>query len=297
MIFLLSSVLNNGKLGMQDIYFEKIKFEEGKSFRLIYPEMRNKFFWHCHPEIELVYIEADSGIRHIGTHVSTYTHSDLVLIGNNLAHLNFDYRLQQDYTQIVIQLRTDFLGTALKNAPEFAKISALLHQADYGVAFQENTKIKIAELLKNLKNLDTFDQLLQIIKVFSLLAESVDGQILNKDLKSKAFLLKDKLRMGDIYEYIDKAYDQRPDVNVVAAKVNMTTPAFCRYFKRQTEMTFTDFVNQYRIERAKNLLMQGYNVLETCYAVGFESLSHFNKLFKTTEGRTPSAFKRSSRRI
>jgi AraC-like DNA-binding protein len=58
-------------------------------------------------------------------------------------------------------------------------------------------------------------------------------------------------------------------------------------------MTFTDFVNQYRIERAKNLLMQGKNITETCYAIGFESLSYFNKLFNKIVGENPSDFKRN----
>jgi AraC-like DNA-binding protein len=79
---------------------------------------------------------------------------------------------------------------------------------------------------------------------------------------------------------------------VVAAKVNFTTAAFCRYFKKQTNITFTDFVNQYRIDVAKNLLMQDKNVTETCYAIGFESLSYFNKLFKKIVGENPSDFKR-----
>ena len=98
--------------------------------------------------------------------------------------------------------------------------------------------------------------------------------------------------MGAVYEYIDAHYHSNPDVNVVARKVNLTTPAFCRYFKRQTNMTFTDFLNQYRIERAKNLLMQGDNVSETCYAIGLDSLSYFNKLFKALTGENPSDFRK-----
>jgi len=144
-----------------------------------------------------------------------------------------------------------------------------------------------------LEGLNSFDQLVQLIHIFRILADTKERTILNKDLSSKDFILKDKIRMGAIYEYIDKFYDQQPDVNRVAAKVHLTTPAFCRYFKRQTNMTFTDFVNQYRIERAKNLLMQDHNVTETCWAVGFESLSYFNKLFNKVVGENPSAFKRN----
>lgn len=57
-------------------------------------------------------------------------------------------------------------------------------------------------------------------------------------------------------------------------------------------MTFTDFVNQYRITQAKTLLLKDVSVSEACYEVGFESLSYFNKLFRTLTGENPSAFKK-----
>lgn len=278
---------------MNVIQLEKIVFEPGKSFKIFSPRLRNTFLWHYHPEVELVYVEADAGIRHVGTHISGYTASDLVFIGGNLPHLNFDYRLRHDYDQIVIQLKTDFLGAAIDIAPEFEQISRLFKTGDYGIVFHGETKKRVAQKLKELTTLDSFHQLLAIIHIFQILAESEECTILNKDLSSSAFILKDKIRMGAIYEYIDANYDQKPDVNSVADKVHLTTPAFCRYFKRQTNMTFTDFVNQYRIERAKNLLMQEKNVTETCYAVGFESLSYFNKIFNKVVGLNPSSFKRN----
>ena len=277
---------------MNEIQLEKVDFDAGKSFKLFSPRLRNTFLWHYHPEVELVYVEADAGIRHVGTHISTYTQSDLVFIGGNLPHLNFDYRLRNDYHQIVIQLRTDFLGTAISLVPEFSLISNLFKRAAYGIAFGGETKRIVAEKLKQLSTMPPLGQLTQLIHIFQLLAISTDGEKLNNDLNSTNFILKDKIRMGAVYEYIDTSYHQKPDVNIVAQKVNLTTPAFCRYFKRQTNITFTEFVNQYRIERAKNLLMQNRNVSETCYAVGFESLSYFNKLFKQVVGENPSNFRR-----
>jgi AraC-like DNA-binding protein len=216
-----------------------------------------------------------------------------VFIGGNLPHLNFDYRLRSDYHQIVIQLRTNFLGTALALAPELSLIKQLFKAAEYGIAFNGQTKQLVAEKLKQLGNLNSLEQLLTLINIFQLLADSTETETLNTDLTSRDFILKDKIRMGAIYEYIDANFHQKPDVNIVAQKVNLTTPAFCRYFKRQTNITFTEFVNQYRIERAKNLLMQNHNVSETCYAIGFESISYFNKLFKQITGENPSDFRRN----
>ncbi len=278
---------------MNQIQLEKIAFEKDKSFKLFSPRLRNTFFWHYHPEFELVFVEADAGIRHVGSHISGYTQSDLVFMGANLPHLNFDYRLRYDYQQIVIQLKSDFLGTAVSTAPEFNAIHHLFKNAAYGIAFYGETKLLVVQKLKQLQNLEPFEQLIQLIHIFQLLAESREQTLLNNDLSGTAFILKDKIRMGAVYEYIDQFYDQEPDVNQVASKVHLTTAAFCRYFKRQTHMTFTEFVNQYRIERAKNLLMQDHNVTETCYAVGFESISYFNKLFNKIVGENPSSFKKN----
>jgi AraC-like DNA-binding protein len=278
---------------MDSIQLEKVDFDIGKSFKIFNPSFRNTFLWHYHPEMELVYVEADAGIRHVGTHVSTYTQSDLVLIGSNLPHLNFDYRLRTEYEQVVVQLREDFLGTAVSSAPELSSINQLFKRANYGIAFHGKTKRGIAARLRKITALSTLDQLIEMIGLFQVLATSDEYIILNHDLASKNFLLKDKIRMGAIYEYIGAEYHRSPDVKVVAKKVNLTTSAFCRYFKKQTNMTFTDFVNQYRIERAKNLLMQNHNISETCYAVGLTSLSYFNKLFQDVVGQNPSAFRRA----
>lgn len=278
---------------MNKIQLEKINFELGKSFKYFSPRLRNTFFWHFHAEYELVYVEADAGIRHVGSHISGYTQSDLVFIGKNLPHLNFDYRLRNDYHQIVVQLRTDFLGSAIGISPEFSAIDLLFKKAALGIAFHGETKTIAVQKLKELSALNPFQQLIGLVEIFQLLAHSKEIEILNDEQMSLSFFLKDKIRMGAIYEYIDTNYNQKPDVNVVASKVNLTTAAFCRYFKKQTNMTFTDFVNQYRVDLAKNLLMQDKNVTETCYAVGFESLSYFNKLFNKIVGQNPSAFKKN----
>ena len=278
---------------MNEIQLERVEFEPGKSFKLFSPRLRNTFLWHYHPQIELVYVEADAGIRHVGSHISGYTQSDLVFIGGNIPHLNFDYRLRSDYHQVVIQLREDFLGSAISLAPELSTIQQLFKRACSGVAFGADTKALVAERLKQLHQFNSFQQLIELISIFQTLANAKDFELLNGDDMSIQFFLKDKVRMGAVYEYIDAHYNRKPDVNVVAEKVHLTTPAFCRYFKRQTNMTFTDFVNQYRIDMAKNYLMQDKNITETCYAVGFESLSYFNKLFNRIVGQNPSDFKKS----
>ena len=274
---------------------ETVLPDPGQSFKLFTPSLRNYFFWHYHPEYELVYVEAVTGIRHVGQHISSFMESDLVLIGPNVPHLNFDYGIETDYHQLVVQLKENFLGDAFKETPEFSNIHALFEKAHLGLSFGGETKRIVADKLRQMQQLPHFEQLMNLLEVFQVLATSCEVTELNEQDTSIKLFLDDKIRMGSIYKYIHANYDKNPDVNAVAADVHLSSAAFCRYFKKQTKMTFTDFVNQYRITQAKTLLLKDVSVSEACYEVGFDSLSYFNKLFKKLEGENPSAFKKRYR--
>ena len=266
--------------------------DPGKSFKLFKPSLRDHFFWHYHPEYELVYVEAAAGIRHVGQHISSYMESDLVMIGPNIPHLNFDYGLKTEYNQVVVQLKDHFLGDAFQETPEFESLHHLFIRAKMGLSFTGKTKKIVAQKLFDMQSLDHFEQLLCLLEVFQTLANSAEVIELNDRDTSIKLFLNDKIRMGNIYKYIHAHYNETPNVNSVAATVHLSTAAFCRYFKKQTKMTFTDFVNQYRITQSKTMLLQDKSVSEACYDVGFESLSYFNKLFKKITGENPSHFKK-----
>jgi AraC-like DNA-binding protein len=266
--------------------------DPGQSFRLFRPSLKNFFYWHYHPEYELVYVEATGGIRHVGQHISSFMDSDLIMIGPNVPHLNFDYGIKTEYRQIVLQLKENFLGGAFAETPEFSAINKLFERASLGLSFSGETKRIVSERLGLMQTHAPFDQLLSLLEIFQILATSKEVTQLNERDTSVKLFLDDRIRMGSVYKYIHANYDNNPDVNVVAASVHLSTAAFCRYFKRQTKMTFTDFVNQYRITQAKTLLLKDVSVSEACYEVGFESLSYFNKLFKRLTNENPSVFKR-----
>lgn len=266
--------------------------DPGQSFRLFKPSLKNYFYWHYHPEYELVYVEASNGIRHVGQHISSYMGSDLVLIGPNIPHLNFDYGLKTEYKQIVVQLKEHFLGDAFDEIPELSSIQKLFAKAYLGLSFSGKTKTIVVEKLKHMQTIGHFEQLLCLLEIFQMLAISDEVVELNEKDTSIKLFLNDKIRMGAIYKYIHANYNETPDVNKIASSVHLSTAAFCRYFKKQTKMTFTDFVNQYRITQAKTLLLQDNTISEACYEVGFQSLSYFNKLFKKITGENPSNFKR-----
>jgi AraC-like DNA-binding protein len=275
------------------IQFEDIRPDADRSFRiLLTPRLHNTFLWHYHPEYELVYIEGADGTRHIGEHISRYEGSDLVFIGPNVPHLNFDYGVYTEHCKVVIQLKEDFLGKNFFQAPELSDVRLLFERGREGVSFGGATKKKIGARLKNLITLNHFQQLMELLDIFQTLATSSEAQALGAVPIRNEQHFADQERLQRICHFVEGHYRERIQMEELVALSNLSSAAFCRYFKRMTRMTFTEFLNQYRINQSKRLLMQRHNVSEACYESGFENLSHFNKTFKKLTGENPKDFRK-----
>ncbi|MFD2936494.1 AraC family transcriptional regulator [Spirosoma flavum] len=272
---------------------EQIRPDTDSSFHiLLTPRLNDVFLWHYHPEYEIVYITGANGTRHVGDHISRYEGSDLVFIGPNIPHLNFDYGVKTDHRKVVVQLKESFLGDQFWQAPEFAAIARLFEMARTGVSFHGETKRVVGERLEALPTLPPFERIMALLAIFQHLATSTDITRLHGKPVTNAYNLKEQQRLKHTYQFIEDNYQRKLDIAEVAKLTSLTTAAFCRYFKRMTRLTFTQFLNQYRISQAQKLLILNSNVTEACFASGFESLSYFNKIFRRVTGENPLQFKK-----
>jgi YesN/AraC family two-component response regulator len=206
--------------------------------------------------------------------------------------LNFDYGVKAVVETVVVQFRENFYEDSFYRQPEMQSIYNLCEKAKTGIAFYGETKKQAGAHLKNLSSLPPFEQTILLIQVFNLLAKSNEFTLLYTRPISTHAVLKDQERMNKIYQYVEMHFQKPIKIKDIAVSVNLTDAAFCRYFKKSAKLTYTNFVNQYRINFAKNLLLQDSNVTEACYDAGFESLSYFNKTFKKITGENPSAFRK-----
>jgi len=84
------------------------------------------------------------------------------------------------------------------------------------------------------------------------------------------------------------------DLDDVAKAMHVSTFYFCKMFKKATGLTFTEYLGRVRIERAKTqLLNPNRRVSEIAYDVGFQFLTHFNRVFRQVAGQSPSKFRLS----
>jgi AraC-like DNA-binding protein len=78
----------------------------------------------------------------------------------------------------------------------------------------------------------------------------------------------------------------------VARAVSTSTFYFCKLFKKAVGLNFTEFVSRARIEKAKNLLLNpNLRISEIAFEVGFQSLTHFNRVFKKIAGQSPTEYR------
>src|SRR5690606_18967266 len=92
--------------------------------------------------------------------------------------------------------------------------------------------------------------------------------------------------------FVKENLDRPIYLQEVAALTCMTEPSFSRYFKQRMKRNFSTFLTELRMERAKELFLQGdASVKEVAFHCGYDSLAHFHKLFKDHTGLSPAKYK------
>jgi len=254
--------------------------------------------WHYHPEIELVFVNGGSGKRQIGSNLSYYTNGTLILVGSNLPHCGFTDSLTGNRSETVVQMKKDFLGNEFFDIPEMEKVQHLFEIAKSGIVFYGETKAILGHRLENLDTKNNFERLLALLEVLYGLSTTDEFRILNAEGFSMPADIKDNDRINIVFNFVKTNFKEEIKLQEIADLVSMTVPSFCRYFKKITNKTFTQFVNEYRLVHASKLLAeQPLSITEVCFESGFNNFSYFNKSFKKFVGQSPSQYRNELKQI
>ena len=95
-------------------------------------------------------------------------------------------------------------------------------------------------------------------------------------------------------QIIDTGFREELAIGEVARQVNVSAGYFSLLFKKETGMNFVEYVARLRVEKAKGLLrIPNFRVSEAAFAVGFQSLSQFNRMFRRLAGVSPRVYRAS----
>ena len=276
--------------------FEAVKPNIGSSFtslKFLRNENIKSHVWHYHPEIELIFVCGGSGKRQIGSNISYFSDGDLVLMGSNLPHCGMTNENTNNDYEMVIQFKPDFLGEHFFGLPEMQRISALLEKSKAGIVFSENIKKEIGEKIVEMHESSSLEKLVKFLEILDTLASTSDYRILNAGKYYLQTQVEDNERINLIFNYVKDHFKEQITLEQVADLANMRVPSFCRYFKKITNKTFTQFVNEYRITHSLKLLAeQPLSITEVCFESGFNNFSYFNKTFKEYTQKSPSQYRK-----
>ena len=102
------------------------------------------------------------------------------------------------------------------------------------------------------------------------------------------------LRVKKSIEYIHNNYYKDLSIDSVVQDLNINKCYFCCIFKRDTGMTFSNFVNKFRIEKSKSILKnKKLSILDVAITVGFNNQNYYSMAFKKLTGMTPSEYRKT----
>lgn len=125
-----------------------------------------------------------------------------------------------------------------------------------------------------------------------------------RKLFSEAIQLRDNASKGKFHLLLEEAkhyikenyYHNDISLNTVATNVNISPSYFSSIFSQETGQTFTEYLTEVRIEKAKELLMcTNLRASEIGYQVGYKDSHYFSYIFKKETGCTPKEYRMRGR--
>lgn len=184
----------------------------------------------------------------------------------------------------VALLETGSVRLEPANAHTFAPLASALLDDDRSADEVRSARIHFDQV--PVMEPERYEAALAILRSFALQL----GENAHRLLFAHASHEPEAVRQAKVYIHAHLAEPMTLDA--VAAAVNVSPFHFCKVFKRATGLTFTDFVNRARVEKAKRMLMKpAARITEVAYDVGFQSLSHFNRSFRRIASESPTEFR------
>lgn len=254
--------------------------------------------WHFHSEYQVFIVLKGTGTKFIGDHVSPFKPGEVVVTGPNLPHL---WRSDHEYFEskglmtegIVIYFNENFLGNEFLQKTEMHRIKQLFTKAGRGIEITGKTRELVMESMFELIEQKDFESVLMLLQLLNTIASTTDYRLLSSQGYSNNLRDTDTERMNRVHEFVMKRFREKITLDEAAAEANMSPTSFSRYFKNHANKTFSHFLTEIRIGYSCKLLQESEAAIsEVCYASGFNTLSNFNKHFKSVTKYTPLEYKK-----
>ncbi|XVJ67573.1 MAG: helix-turn-helix transcriptional regulator [Lacibacter sp.] len=271
---------------------EKIVPGEGKTilvaYRMNLPYL--EYYWHHHPEYELTFKINVKGKRIVGDSYEDFHPGDLVLIGPDLPHTWVTNRKEKhkNCDFVVIQFSNN-LFNSFTHLAEFDRIKRLLQNSKHGLHFKNSKALK--EKILGLPEKMGIEKITDLIWILEQLSRQKGRKLASADYEITQAIGREQ-RINKVCNYLEQHFSKPISIEDAAKIINISKSAFCKFFKRTTGKTFSDYLNEIRIGYAcYQLLETDKPIAGIARSAGFDSVSYFNRVFYKKKNSTPREFR------
>lgn len=247
---------------------------------------------HRHDAWELLCVIRGYGKRTAGDTVQTFTAGDVALIPPGMIHRwafapdSIDADGHVHY--LMVAFSHGFVERCLEMFPEVRNRLRDVSFPPHALHFMAKSAATLRNRLLRMRVPDELERLCEMLRLLPELFTAADHSLAGKPMRIE----RDVQRMQQICTYVMLHYTHPISLNDIATEAGMNRSAFCSWFKRCKGMTFSQFVRQYRLHTACELLKSSdKHISEICYLVGFNDLPHFVRAFKQHMGVSPSRYR------
>jgi AraC-like DNA-binding protein len=270
---------------------QKLPLPENNSF--IAQTFRTPHFevgWHQHDEYELILFTQGRGTGYVGDHVGPFDTGDIYFLG---AHLPHTFQKEDDVitSAIVVQFTSDFWGERFMQLPENKKIKQLFAASQQGLKIAGKSRNLLQQLVSDLENATGIRRILLLGECLDILAERREYSSLSLAAASPA---NTNDWISKVFSYTHEHFRDNISLTQVSAIACLSVPAFCAHFKRSTQKTYIDYLNEVRIGYAcTQLTSTEHSVIDICYSSGYNTMGHFHRQFLKMKGMTPLQYRKN----
>jgi AraC-like DNA-binding protein/mannose-6-phosphate isomerase-like protein (cupin superfamily) len=266
---------------------------------------------HAHEHFQVCYISRGLCKHSIGDRLSTLSRGDIIAIPPFEEHQLIAFSDADDDLELI---QIDFMPFFIND--NMRELSTLEGFADFlyiQPLMQKNNPLW-PKLNISSTNIDKVEALIESMKTelrnkeegfqLSIKADLLKFLvIIGREFKSYAVnhgkndaINQYKNNFKDIILFIEENFSSDLKLEDIAQKANMSPSYFSHMFKLIKGSTLIDYINQLRINKAMDLLVNtNQSIIEVSSSVGFNNLGHFNRMFKRISGITPSLYRKSKR--
>ena len=187
--------------------------------------------------------------------------------------------------KVIGYLQTGQVALRKPNEVQFSRITQQLF--DWGLNV-DLTQLKDAYYHSRTLAPQQYTAMVKLLEIFAGHVSTLANEIVVQEDEAESPMI----RRARAYILANQA--DPIDLDKVAQAMHVSTFYFCKMFKKATGLTFTDYLSRVRVEKAKTLLLNPHlRISEIAYDVGFQSLTHFNRMFRKIVGQSPTVYRES----